>query len=365
MTTPTPITAALLGITHPHSLAHLRTLQALPDVGQILLWDQDVQALEQARAAQPAKIAQVSTDLDALLGRGDILFAIVCVPTDVSAELCERALAAGAHVLAEKPIGRDAAEVARVVAMAQQAGRQLGVCYQNRYHPIVREARQIVGQGLIGPLVSVEMRMLTTQVRFRDPSSWLFRRELSGGGVLSWLGCHDLDLMRYVAQDEIVSVAAEVATRSGEDIDVEDVAVLALRFASGAVGTLHIAYTLALHGGGYHNVGGYDTYLSFNGRNGRMYWGNAAPRLHVESTDASWAAAPKRALDFALADSPAYGGVAGEQFVRDFILACQGADTLPASGRDALQVARVVDGAYESSGEGRRVAVVGPEDQEA
>ncbi len=159
----TNITAALLGVTRPHSLAHLRTLQALPEIGQILLWDEDAQALEQARAAQPAKIAQVSTDLDALLGRGDMLFAIVCVPTDSSAELCERALAASIHVLAEKtdwPQRRRG----RARGGGSRAGRAAaGVCYQNRYHPIVREARQLVGQGLIGPLVSVEMRMLTTR----------------------------------------------------------------------------------------------------------------------------------------------------------------------------------------------------------
>jgi predicted dehydrogenase len=349
--------AAILGVTHPHALAHLRTLQALPEVAQIVLWDADAQALEQAHAAQPQKIAQVDTDLEMLLRRGDILFAIVCVPTDASPAVCERALAAGVHLLAEKPIGRSAAEVARVVAAAEQARLQLGVCYQNRYHPIVREARAIVGQGLLGPLVAVEMRMLTTQVRFRDPSHWLFQREISGGGILSWLGCHDLDMLRYVAQDEIVSVAAEVATRSGEPIDVEDVAVLALRFASGALGSLHIAYTLALHGGGYHNPGGYDNYIGFHGRAGRLYWSNAAPRLHVESTDPSWEATPSRTLDFTLPESPAYGGKHGEQFVRDFILACQGSGSLPASGRDALQVARMVDAAYESSRDGRRVAV--------
>ncbi|MFL5800730.1 MAG: Gfo/Idh/MocA family oxidoreductase, partial [Roseiflexaceae bacterium] len=83
-----------------------------------------------------------------------------------------------------------------------------------------------------------------------------------------------------------------------------------------------------------------------------------APRLHVESTDPAWAAAPTRALDFTLAESPAYGGKHGEAFVRDFIQACLGHITLPASGRDALQVAQIVDAAYESSREGRRVTVI-------
>jgi predicted dehydrogenase len=351
------ITAALIGLTHPHALAHLRTLQALPEVAQILLWDEDDRALAAARQAQGQKVAQSYTDLDMLLARGDLSFAIVCVPTDVAPGVCLRSLAAGVHLLAEKPIGSSAAEVERVVVAADRAGLQLGVCYQNRYHPMTQQARAIVGRGLIGPLVAVEIRMLTTQVRVRDPTSWLFRRAVAGGGILSWLGCHELDLMRFVADDEIVSVAAEVATRSGEDIDVEDVAALALRFRSGAVGTLHMAYALALHGGGYHNLAGYDTYTSFCGRAGRVYWAHGDPRLHVESTHPSWATAPTREFGFVLPESAAYGGAHGEAFVRDFIQSI-GTGRPPASGRDALQVARIVDAAYKSSRDGRRVAVV-------
>ena len=62
-----------------------------------------------------------------------------------------------------------------------------------------------------------------------------------------------------------MSVAAQIATRSGEDIDVEDVAALSLGFASGAVGTFHAGYMLSMSGGGYHNAGGYDTYVGVNG----------------------------------------------------------------------------------------------------
>src|SRR5262245_7188403 len=97
--------AALLGLTHPHALAHLRTLQALPEVEQILLWDEDDRALAAARQARGQKVVQSYTDLGMLLARGDILFAIVCAPTFVSPDVCLRALAARVHLLAEKPIG--------------------------------------------------------------------------------------------------------------------------------------------------------------------------------------------------------------------------------------------------------------------
>ena len=183
----------------------------------------------------------------------------------------------------------------------------------------------MVADGVVGPLISVEMRMITTQVQFRDPQHWLFRAEHAGGGILSWLGCHYIDMMRYITGDEIVSVAAETATRSGEQIDVEDVAVLSLRFRSGAVGTLHTGYMLALSGGGYHNRSGYDTYVGVNGRMGRIHWSSdgAPSSLTAESTHAGWAGAPRRSYEYALAESPSYLGVYGEQFVGDFIRCAQ------------------------------------------
>jgi predicted dehydrogenase len=212
---------------------------------------------------------------------------------------------------------------------------------------------------LLGQLISVEVRLLTTQVQFRNPEHWLFKAALAGGGILSWLGCHYIDMIRYISQEEIISVSAQVATRSGEGIDVEDVAALSLRLESGAVGSLHTGYTLALSGGGYHNPQGYDAYFGLNGQLGRLYWSSkaVATSLYVETTHPAWAAAPQRQFDYAIAESAAYGRVYGETFIRDFIRAAQGEGAAPASGWDALQVARVVDAAYESDRTGYRVEI--------
>jgi predicted dehydrogenase len=177
--------------------------------------------------------------------------------------------------------------------------------------------------------------------------------------MLSWLGCHYIDLLRYMTGDEIVSVQAEVATRSGESIDVEDVAVLALRLKSGAIASLHVGYILALSGGGYHNPAGYDTYIGINGRSGRVHW--SAPggptEYKAESVHPDWAGAPQWSGQFVPGASPAYGGKSGEAFIRSFIVGAQTGTPGWATGEDALMVARVVDAAYESSRTGQRVDI--------
>lgn len=353
----TKLHAALLGIEHPHSLAHMRTLQALPEVEAIYLWDENQAALDAAVQAQGAKVAATYTNLDELLATDTIFFVIAAIRNDLGPDVFIRTLQAGKHLMAEKPIGRTATETQQVIDVAKAQGLQLGVCYQNRNNPVVQEARQLVQQGAIGPLMSIEFRMLTTQVQFRKPEHWLFDHTKAGGGILSWLGCHYLDLMHYISGDEIISVAAEVATRSPEPITVEDVATLSLRFRSGAIGSFHAGYTLALSGSGYHNKSGYDTYAGFNGRHGRIYWNapGGPTTLALESTHPDHSSAPWRTSEYTLATSPAYGGVAGEGFIRRFIQAAQGDGAPMATGEDALRVARVIDAAYESSRTGRRV----------
>ena len=352
------VNAVLLGLDNPHSIAHLRTLDQLPEVDRVQVWAEDEKFIPDVEEAGSPKVDRVSTDLASILAGGAHL-AVASPRTDRSPGVCIRALEAGHHVVAEKPIGATVEEIGRVVQSARDHGRKLGVFYGRRYNPLVRQVRDIISQGLLGTLMSVELRMLTTQVRFRDPGYWLFKKRISGGGMLSWLGCHYVDKIRFITGEEIVSVSAEVATRSGEDIDVEDVAVLSFRLASGTVGTLHVGFVMALSGGGYHNVGGYDTYVGVNGRRGRLYFSSAGSpeRLKVETDHPDWSDAPWREFEYTPASSPAYGGVSGERFVQDFLKATWGEGTVPASGDDALQVARIVEAAYESSETGRRVQV--------
>lgn len=352
------LTAALIGLRHPHSAGHLRTLDCLPEVTRIVVWDDDPSAAGGLRGEALDTPVEAAVSLQDLLARRDLAFVVAAERNDRNPDLFSAVLEAGHHLLAEKPLGRTAADAQRVVDAAERAGRTLSVFYTNRFNPLVAEARRLVGEGALGPLHSVEVRMLTTQVRFRGPGHWLFDRAAAGGGMLSWLGCHSLDLMQFVSGDPIVSVAAEVATRGGDPIDVEDAATLSMRLGSGALASLHAGYVLAVSGGGFSNAAGYDQHFGVYGRQGRLWWDDhGPPELHLESRAPRFAAAPQRTFTFKPAESRAYGGGYGERFVRAFIAATRGEGPPPCPGQAAVRVGLIVDAAYESARTGRRVAV--------
>ncbi len=284
--------AALLGLIHPHSASLLTTLDNLPEVTAVTLWDPDPSVVAKPALPASSKVTTLTTDLDAVLADPALTFAIVCVRHDLAAALALRVIAAGKALIAEKPVGLNHEETLRIEQAATRAGVVASVLYPRRLHPCMTAARERIAAGEIGALLSMEVRFLTTQVRFRQPESWLFRRAQSGGGILLWLGCHCLDLLHHVAGDEVTDVGALMATRSGEAIDVEDTVALTLRFRSGAIGTFHAGYALAFSGGGYVNMAGYDSYLAFNGREGRIVWPDLTPRLQIESrapAGAGWA----------------------------------------------------------------------------
>jgi len=338
--------ATLLGLSHPHSGALLATLENLREVHRVTLWDANLRAVEKNTALpRSRKVASVTADLDVALAVCD--FAIVCVRHDHSAALARRVIASGKHLLAEKPVGITCAEIAAIHHAAARAGVVASVLYPRRSHPCAVAMRRQVKLGELGPLLSLEARFLATQVRFRNPRSWLFRRRQAGGGILLWLGCHYLDLLQYVSSDEITGVAARLATRSGARVDVEDTAALALEFRSGAVGTFHASYALAFSGGGYLNAAGYDAYLALNGRAGRIVWPGVAPRLLVELPSGV------DQKQFRARETSSYAGAYGDSFVRQFLAAVRGEGEPPATLADALRTMRIIKAAETSARTGR------------
>jgi len=346
----------LNGLTHPHSEMYLETLEALDEVGGVVFVDAD-DASRAASAAKTSKLRGSHATLEAALRQPGVTHVLIALPNDRTPAALVQVIEAGKSVFTEKPGARSAAEFEPVLAALARRPVPFTVAYLNRWAPPIQQARDLYHAGAIGRLMSVELRMVTTQVGMRNPGSWLFNREAVGGGVLAWLGCHWLDAFRFVTGEEIVRVQAEVATLGGQAIDVEDSAVVSFRTSGGAIGSLHAGYLLALGNAGYR-AAGHDIAMILRGTQGAIQFsgGRQESPLLLESVAPKWRGASRRSFQFTPPPSPGYGGLAGLDFFRTF-LAAKSDDPMPADALAALRVLEVLDAAYAAAASGCAVKV--------
>ena len=260
-------------------------------------------------------------------------------------------------VLFEKPGALRAADLRRIADLARDRGLTMGTMFQNRWNPASQEARQAVRDGALGRVMAVEARMVTSQVRYRNPDHWLFGRATAGSGILSWLGCHYLDLLCYLLDDRVEEVTAMVAQQNPEDIEVEDTACLVMRFSSAVLGTLHAGYHLPGSMAGYAGAS-YDSFIGLRGTDGYIRLPRSEHNAYtVFSIAPGWAAGGKRERQFDLLPSPAYGGVAGEDFVTAFLEASRTGAPAPTPIEAMVHVLEIIEAALESAAAGRAVRI--------
>ena len=339
---------AQIGVIHPHGPGYLQTLRLMDEARLVAACDADRTAATAVLRAEGLDVP-LYDDMATLLEKERPEAVLIALPPVATPAAVIAAAQAGCHVYAEKPCARNATEFLPAKAAIEAAGVQFWTGYQRRFMPAGIAIRDIVRQGLLGDLVSAEARVITTSVHSRDPRHWLFDREQSGGGVLSWLGCHFLDFLRWSTGAEVQTVAALLETSSGEAIDVEDNAALALRFTNGLLATLNCAYVTDRPRN--------DTWIALRGTLGWLSWDQSGPVLEVTSDHPAWAAAPKRTFRFDADEAGGYGGAVGIVALRAFIAASRGEGPPVFTPDDALRVLEIIDAAQSSARSGRQITL--------
>jgi len=166
----------------------------------------------------------------------------IATPNKFHAPLTLAALAAGCHVLCEKPMAMNASEARQMLNAAQQAGKRLMINFSYRFTEQSMVLKQQVDAGVLGEIYFGR----TVWHRRRGLpgfGGWFGQKALSGGGPLIDLGVHRLDLalwlMGYpqpvwVMGSAYQYISAELAQKQGKTFDVEDLAAGMIRFENGA-----------------------------------------------------------------------------------------------------------------------------------
>jgi predicted dehydrogenase len=168
---------------------------------------------------------------------------VVANPTSLHAETTLEAVRAGRPVLVEKPVSDALVGLDTIQREASEQSVPILVGYQFRYHPTLRRVRDDIGAGRLGHVVSVQAHWgeyLPDWHPNEDYRRGYSARADLGGGAVRTLS-HPIDYLRWVI-GEVSDSTGFTAPAEGLDTDVEGVAAAALRFSSGALGTLSLDY---------------------------------------------------------------------------------------------------------------------------
>jgi predicted dehydrogenase len=202
---------------------------------------------------------------EAMATSPDVDVVHICTPNHLHAGLAEAALAAGKHVVCEKPLATDASAARRLATAAAGSGRVATVPFVYRFYPLVREARAEVAAGSIGPLRLIHGCYLQDWLATEEDDNWRVDADLAGASrAFADIGSHWCDLVEFVTGDRLAAVCAEAVTAvpervhaagtephafatavapgaSRRRVTTEDITVVLFRTRGGVAGTVVIS----------------------------------------------------------------------------------------------------------------------------
>lgn len=281
----------------------------------------------------------VTDNADELIHHPAIDAILVCTPTDLHADYVVRAAKAGKAVFCEKPIDLSLERVRKTLALVEQAGTPLMLAFNQRFDPHFQEIRKGIEEGKIGRLRSIH-------ITSRDPSPPPISYIQQSGGLFMDMSIHDLDMARYLLNDEIV----EVYAKGFNIIDPE----------IGAVGDIDTGYILLTSKNqvtvfienSRQSSYGYDQRLEVFGSKGMMMAENPLKTNHV-FLDSGGMHRPRYQDFFIDRYAESY-----KAEMHAFVEALNQKKPMPITGEDGLQATLLALAAEKSMKENRPVRLV-------
>lgn len=221
------IGAGRIGKIHAENLA-----TRIPGTEVVTIADVNVDSAQEL--ASRLRVSSAVDDYHAILSDPSIDAVAICSSTDTHARIIIEAAQAGKHIFCEKPIDYDLTKIDAALSAVEKAGVKLQIGFNRRFDSNFRKARTMIAEGKIGDLHIL-------RITSRDPAPPPLSYVKASGGMFFDMTIHDFDMARYLSGSEVdeVYTAAGVMVDPGigEAGDV-DTAVILLRFANGAIGTI-------------------------------------------------------------------------------------------------------------------------------
>ena len=214
------------------SANHFAALRQVPGAALAAVCDNDPAHLEKAAREQGVR---GYADYRELLADARVEAVHICTPHYLHHRMAIDALHAGKHVLCEKPMAIRLADAQAMAQAARESGRQLGICFQNRYNGASRRIRALLDSGALGAVLGGSAIVAWDRGKdYYAQGDWRGKWATEGGALLINQAIHTLDLLRDFA-GEITDVRCSMSAKRLDDaIEAEDTCDMLLTTRSGA-----------------------------------------------------------------------------------------------------------------------------------
>ncbi|CAN5820913.1 Gfo/Idh/MocA family oxidoreductase [soil metagenome] len=307
---------------------------------------------ERARAFAKEYDVRAYADLAEALADDDVQVVSVCTPSGAHLEPAVAAAEAGRHVVVEKPLEISTERARTIVDAAERAGVQLATIFMSRFSDAHVRVKEAIDAGRLGrPLQGDAFVKWYRSQAYYDSADWRGTWALDGGGALMNQAIHQLDLLLWL-MGPIDEVFAFGDTLAHDRLEVEDTLVAALRYRSGALGTLTAATSLRP---------GQPKLLELHGAHGTIAVRDDAivswDLLDVSDAEREDVTNASAAPSGTFADPMAMSFENHRRQFEDFVRALDTGSSPLVDGREGLRSVSVVEAIYRSVREGVRVRV--------
>lgn len=221
----------ILGIAHMHVYSYISELKknGIPLTG---VHDHNQAALQEFCQTQQVPLY---TTVSALL-QSECDTVLICSENSYHKDLTLQAIAAGKHVIVEKPMALSTADAKTMIAAAKQQSTKLMVAHPVRFSKTAQDFEEVLSTAQLGQLLAIN-----SSNHGKNPGGWFVQPELSGGGALIDHTVHIFDLIHHFFKMEPDTVRA-FAGYSTPDLGVEDIGLIQLRFANGVIMSLDTSW---------------------------------------------------------------------------------------------------------------------------
>lgn len=247
MTAMRELRVGMISWAHIHAEFRAKALSETPGVRIVAIADDNEERGKSAAAR--FGVEWFSTDWRQLVARPEIDVVMVHSESGRHIDQVVAAAEAGKHVFCEKPIATNLEDADRMVAAVRKARVDGTTAFVSRFSQEASRAKRIVDTGLLGEVVNTRALVGLAGIREigcpPDMAAWMSNVSLGGGGAWIDEGSHAIDLLRWMV-GEVSEVSAFTNRRVKQELEVEDVGVALLKFASGALGEVATSWSLAI-----------------------------------------------------------------------------------------------------------------------